>query len=130
MFNNNKKTPIKHDEIDTVIGAGTRFEGKVEATGIVRIDGVFVGEIATKGDIIIGDSGNAQGKLIAKNMIVAGVSQATLTCEGKLEVKASGKVYGDVQVDSITIEEGAIFQGNCQMRQKENKNNKEVVDGK
>ena len=111
----NKKTQ-KVDEIDTVIGLGTKFEGNIEATGIVRIDGSYIGNIATKGDLIIGEDGKVDGEVKARNIIVAGTSQAKLNCEGKLEIRETGKVMGDVEVGSIIIEDKAVFAGNCIMR--------------
>lgn len=118
MFKN-KKTQINVDDIDTVIGPGTVFEGNVKAIGVIRVDGSFNGEMVTQGDIIIGEKGNVEGILNARNMIVAGNSKAKLYCEGKLEVKSTGRIIGDVVVDSIVIEDGAIFKGHCQMKREE-----------
>ncbi len=115
MFKN-KNQKVNVDDIDTVIGPGTNFEGNIQAVGIIRIDGIFNGEMTTQGDIIIGERGNVKGTLIARNMIVAGVSYATLDCKGKLEIKASGKVKGDISVESIVIEDGADFTGKCTMK--------------
>lgn len=120
MFSgSNKKTAQKIDEIDTVIGPGTSFEGNVNATGIVRIDGVFRGEITTKGDIIVGEQGKVSGSLSSNNMIIAGNSDAALMCSGKLEIRATGKVVGDIEVDSIIIEDKALFNGQCKMKNSE-----------
>lgn len=117
----NDKKAQKIDEIDTVIGPGTKLEGKIEATGIVRVDGSFEGDIITQGDIIIGEKGSVQGQIKAKNMIVAGTSLAKIKCQGKLEIRSTGKVVGDVIINDIIIEEKAIFEGQCLMRSKEEK---------
>lgn len=114
MFNNKK--PQKIDEIDTIIGPGTKFEGNIEAIGIVRVDGSFKGNIITKGDVIIGDNGNVVGTVSARNMVVAGITNANINCSEKLEIKSQGKLNGDIEVKSIIIEENAIFNGKCLMR--------------
>lgn len=114
--NNNKKPAQKVDEIDTVVGPGTKFEGNINATGIVRVDGVFSGEINTQGDIIVGEQGEVSGNLSSNNMIIAGVSNAKLVCNGKLEIRSSAKVIGDVEIDSIIIEDKAVFNGQCKMK--------------
>jgi len=117
LFSNNKKTqPQKIDEIDTVIGPGTKFEGEIKATGIVRIDGLFNGDIYTKGDIIIGDHGETNGTMTSRNMIIAGKTNSKLKCEEKLEIRSTGKVIGDVEVNNIVIEENAVFKGQCVMK--------------
>ncbi len=126
MFSNNKKPQVqKVDEIDTVIGPGTKFEGEIKAIGIVRIDGVFSGEISTQGDIIVGDQGEANGNLSSNNMIIAGKSNAKLKCKEKLEIRSSGTVIGDVEVKNIVIEENAVFKGQCVMENEDTANNKE-----
>jgi len=126
LFSNKKTQRV--DEVDTVIGMGTKFEGKIEATGIVRIDGKFTGEITTQGDIIIGENGNVGGQLNARNMIVAGESHASLNCAGRLQIKTTGKVYGDVEIDNIIIEEKAVFLGHCVMRSAETTEEKEKLN--
>lgn len=114
MFNNKKIQKI--DEIDTIIGPGTKFVGNIEAIGIVRVDGEFRGNIVTKGDVIIGDNGILEGDVSARNMVVAGNSGANINCSEKLQIKADGKVSGDIVVKSIIIEENAVFNGKCSMR--------------
>jgi len=114
MFNNKK--PQKIDEIDTIVGPGTKFEGNIEAIGIVRVDGAFYGNITTKGDVIIGDNGKVEGTVTARNMVVAGVTNANINCLEKLEIRSQGKVNGDISVKNIIIEEKAIFNGKCSMK--------------
>jgi len=126
MFNNKKTQKI--DQIDTVVGPGTKFQGNIEAIGIVRVDGFFNGGIVTQGDIIVGENGDVEGKLKARNIIIAGTSKANLICEAKLHIKSNGKVIGDVEVDSIVIEEKAVFQGQCLMRSEEKNQTEEVVN--
>lgn len=123
-----KKPKINIDDIDTVIGPGTKFEGNIEAIGIVRIDGLFNGNMSTQGDIIVGEDGQIQGNLKARNIIIAGKSQAKLICDEKLEIKTNGKVIGDVEVGSIIIEDGAVFKGQCLMKYDEPNVNKEAVN--
>lgn len=123
MFNNNNKNQ-KVDEIDTVIGPDTKLEGKIEAIGIVRVDGRFHGEIITQGDIIIGENGEVEGKLNAKTVIVAGFLKANPLNVGKLVIRTTGKVIGDVEVSHIVIEENAVFEGNCSMNYNKDNNTK------
>lgn len=116
MFNN--KNQQKIDGIDTIIGPGTKFEGNIEAIGIVRVDGEFNGDIVTKGDVIVGDKGKVDGNISARNMVVSGNSSANINCYEKLEIRSQGHVNGDITVKSIIIEENAIFNGKCTMRSK------------
>lgn len=110
-----KREPQSYDEIETIIGAGTVFQGTITAKGTVRIDGGLKGDIVTKGDVVIGDSGKIEGNLEARNVIIAGEMQGNIGATGKLEVASSGRITGDLRVKSLVIDDGAIFQGNCRM---------------
>lgn len=110
-----KRETQSYDEIETIIGAGTVFQGTIRATGSVRIDGGLKGDVITKGDVVIGDSGRIEGNLEARNVLVAGQMQGNIGATGKLEIAASGRITGDLRVKSLVIDDGALFQGNCQM---------------
>ena len=127
MFNS-KKNKVKIDEIDTVIGPGSHFRGDLEATGIVRVDGSYYGKISSKGDVIIGEEGNLQGEIVARNVMIAGNVEALVTCTHKLEIKASGKLIGNCTVNSIEIDEGAVFKGQCEMISSDKTKDREMVN--
>jgi cytoskeletal protein CcmA (bactofilin family) len=110
-----KREAQSYDEIETIIGAGTVFQGTITANGTVRIDGGLKGDVVTKGDVVIGDSGKIEGNLEARNVIIAGQMQGNVGATGKLEVAASGRITGDLRVKSLVIDDGAVFQGNCRM---------------
>ncbi|NLC77513.1 MAG: polymer-forming cytoskeletal protein [Clostridia bacterium] len=110
-----KRESQSYDQIDTVIGAGTVFQGTIHANGTIRIDGGLKGDVITKGDIIVGDSGKIEGNLEARNILIAGQIQGNVGTTGKLEVAASGRIMGDLTVGSLVIDDGAVFQGHCRM---------------
>jgi cytoskeletal protein CcmA (bactofilin family) len=39
----------------------------------------------------------------------------TLYASQKVEIHATGKFYGDIHAPALIIEEGAIFEGKCEM---------------
>lgn len=102
--------------VDTYIGKDTAVEGSLKSHGTVRIDGSFVGEIETEGDVIVGEGGLLRASGVkAKNVTVAGECYGNLKVQGRLEIVASGKVLGDVFAGALVIEDGAVFHGNCEM---------------
>ncbi|MCA9698005.1 MAG: polymer-forming cytoskeletal protein, partial [Myxococcales bacterium] len=48
------------EDITTILGKGSSFEGKLTFEGTVRIDGRFSGEIRTEGTLIIGETAEVQ----------------------------------------------------------------------
>ena len=50
-------------------------------------------------------SGNLSGQL-----------QGNIVANERIEIKAPGKVYGNIQAPKVIIEEGVLFEGNCKMQ--------------
>jgi cytoskeletal protein CcmA (bactofilin family) len=114
MFNNQKKL---HDRprIDTIIGPSSNIEGKISATGTVRIDGKYTGDIFTDEDVLIGENGVLNGNINARNVSISGKVDGNVFCKGLLEIFPSGHLDGDIEVSKISISDGAIYKGNCNM---------------
>jgi cytoskeletal protein CcmA (bactofilin family) len=48
-------------------------------------------------------------------MSVAGEVRGNIQLSGRLEIFSSGKVFGEITVSSLAIEEGGVFRGKCDM---------------
>jgi len=116
MFGN-KKNPGMSEQMETLIGPGTAVKGSLSASGALRIDGHVEGEITTTADIIVGETGRVTATIAAKNAIVAGCVTGNMDIGDKLELMPTAKIIGDLKVGSLIIGEGAVFKGNCEMRQ-------------
>jgi len=103
------------DEISAFLGKGTEFEGKLTFEGTVQIDGKFSGEISTQGTLIIGESAKVQAEINAKSIIINGEVKGNLSASSRLEIHAPGKLLGNIKTPVLVIDEGVIFEGNCQM---------------
>jgi cytoskeletal protein CcmA (bactofilin family) len=112
-----KKNLAMSDQMETLIGPSTSIKGSLTSNGALRIDGQFEGDITTTADIIIGESGRVTATIDAKNAIVAGAVTGNMDIGDKLELMPTAKIIGDLKVGSLIIGEGAIFKGNCEMRQ-------------
>jgi cytoskeletal protein CcmA (bactofilin family) len=113
MFGKKEKTNI--NKVDTLIGKDSTFRGDLRASGTVRIEGYFQGEINSQGDVIITESGKVEAAIKARNIFIAGFLQGDVEAIGKVDMSATGQLYGNIKVAGISLEEGALFNGNCQM---------------
>lgn len=107
--------PVAYDKVDTLIGKDTLFQGQINATGTVRVDGEFKGEIKTKGDLVVGEAGKIEAAIEARNVLIGGTIKGNIVALGKVDIAPTGKLYGDMRVRNLMIEEGAVFKGNCIM---------------
>ncbi len=115
------------DEIKAFLGTGTEFDGKLSFSGAVRLDGRFKGEIFSEGTLILGETALVESDIRASHIIISGEVHGNIIAERKLELRAPGKVIGNVQAPTLTIEEGVIFEGNCRMERQGKDADKKVA---
>lgn len=112
-----KKTATFAGEIETIIGKDTVMKGSIGGQGNIRIDGQFEGEINTTGNITVGDGAVVRAQVKARNAHIAGRIDGNMEISEKLELLATGQLYGDLTAGVLSIAEGAIFRGACGMNQ-------------
>lgn len=112
-----KKSEAFTDQVETLIGQTTTVKGSLTSSGALRIDGQFEGDLATTADLIVGEAGKVKATVSAKNAMIAGAVTGNMDINDKLELLPSAKVVGDLKVGTLIIGEGAVFKGNCEMRQ-------------
>jgi len=112
-----KKTTT--DTIGAFLGSNSEFEGGLTFQGTIRIDGRYKGNISVDGTLIAGPTGKVEAEINASKMIINGEVTGNMTAEKNIEVHASGKVYGNLVARTVTIHEGAVFQGHCHSGEKQ-----------
>ena len=105
------------ERVTSVLGPGITWKGDLQGSGGIRIEGSFEGTVAIKGLVVIGQSGRVNTETLKANtVIVAGFVQGNIEAE-KLEIRATGHVWGDVKVVKFTTEEGAFLRGTVTMEE-------------
>ena len=103
------------EEITTILGKGSTFEGKLTFEGTVRIDGRFAGEIQTDGTLIVGGSAQVEANIHAARVIIEGDVRGDVRAGESLAIQAPAKVRGNLTTPDLKIESGAFFEGQCKM---------------
>ena len=97
------------------MGPGIVWKGDLSGSGGVRIEGAFEGEIALRGLLVIGASGRVTCPHLRANVvIVAGAVRGNITAQ-KVEIRSTGRVWGDVVTAAFATEEGAFLRGQIRM---------------
>lgn len=118
MVFNNQKTKQTKDKssYSTIIGKGVSLEGgTIKGAGNVCVNGYFVGDVNIEGNIIINDSGAVYGDIVADKAIIAGNCKGNTITAASLHLAATAVVESTLLSNSITIDEGAAFNGVCKM---------------
>ncbi len=110
-----RKNTSFRDGVDTLIGGNTTFTGNIDADGTVRIDGRLIGDVKVTGDCYIGNDAVIQGNIEASNVNLSGTVEGNILAKGILKILSTAKLYGNIKINSFIADEGALFQGKCEM---------------
>jgi cytoskeletal protein CcmA (bactofilin family) len=98
-----------------IISEGTSIKGDINASGDTRIDGELVGNITSKGKLVVGPKGKITGEIRCNNVEVSGFIKGKVNSSELLIMKASSKIEGDIIAGKLSVEPGAVFTGSCAM---------------
>ena len=100
-----------------IIAEGTVFEGTLQAQSDVRVSGRIIGKLKVQGRAVVAPEGAIEGEVAATNATIAGTVQGDLMIEERLMLSSTARVEGTIKTGRLIVEEGAIFNGECQMGQ-------------
>lgn len=109
------------------LGKGTRLSGKVSFEGTARIEGQIEGEIVANDTLLIGESALVNAQITGATIVIHGKVTGDITASKKLEIRAPGRLYGNVTTPSLVIEEGVVFEGHCSMGATEARGDRKVT---
>ena len=92
-------------------GSGLLIEGNITGNGDLHLDGTVRGDVKV-GHLIVGESGNIEGKVEAETIEVRGRVVGSITGK-QIKLQATAYVEGDITHDQLAIDVGAFFQGRC-----------------
>jgi cytoskeletal protein CcmA (bactofilin family) len=100
---------------ETVVGTSVKLKGNLKSDGDITVDGSVNGEIKTKGTVTIGPNANIIANVHAKNINVSGTVQGNVVATDRLSISESGRVYGDIAANILSVSAGALFSGKSTM---------------
>lgn len=98
-----------------IITVGTLVKGDITASGDFRLDGTLEGNIQLNGKLVVGDSGVVTGNVMCQNANIIGTVNGNLSVKELLSLHTTARVRGDILINKLSIEPGAVFTGKCRM---------------
>ena len=123
-----KETPLEKSDIKAFLGPGSTFEGKLVFSEIVRLDGVFRGEITSQDTLIVGQTGELHAEVNVGTLILSGRLVGNVNAVSRVELRAPAVVEGNLVTPVLTMEEGVKLNGNLQMSKPEPRGEKSKKD--
>ena len=108
-------------DIKAYLGEDTVFSGTLSFNGVVRIDGKMDGEVNTDDTLIVGENGVLEADINAGTVICRGKIKGTIQASKRIEIHTNSEVVGNISAPALLVENGAIFDGNCDMTGNEGK---------
>src|SRR2546428_7669528 len=115
MFEREKGQADESGGRTAFLGKGSRVAGKLAFEGAARIEGHVEGEIAAQDTLTIGESAVINAQITGTSVVVHGKVTGDITARRRLEIRAPGRVCGNISTPSLVIHEGVVFEGQCTM---------------
>jgi len=103
--------------VTSILGENTSLKGELTGKGGIRIEGLFEGKIDLEGLIIVGQKGRVESDLIKADTVIVGGSVRSDIQAKRVEIRRTGRVWGDVSTVRFSTEEGAYLRGKIQMEE-------------
>lgn len=104
------------NNLKSALSKGTIIEGTFSFDSPVCIDGTLVGEVQSTSTLIVGPNATVSATIEVGSLIVLGSVSGPVVAVELVEVKAGGRLEGDVVTKRIAIEDGGYFLGHCRQR--------------
>jgi cytoskeletal protein CcmA (bactofilin family) len=108
------------EKLKSFLGTESEVKGEFVAKGILRVDGRVIGKIEAD-QVILSQTAFMQGDILAKCIIVDGKVEGNLRAADRLEIRAAGKVKGEIFTQKLLVEDGAEFNGRIEMNTADSK---------
>ncbi|MDD4271248.1 MAG: polymer-forming cytoskeletal protein [Patescibacteria group bacterium] len=114
MFNKQDQGEVFND-FETVIGPSVKVKGDFNGQGNIIVEGMVDGSLKTNGNLEVGKTAKITANVEAKEAKIGGQVAGNVKIKGFLEITATAKISGDIETSGLSIERGAVFNGNCLM---------------
>ena len=102
---------------DASLGVGSKIVGRLNFEGAAEIGGEVEGEIVSEGRLTISETAKIKARIQGTEIIVKGTIEGDVIATKKLALLRPARVSGNISSATISIEEGVLFEGSCEMIQ-------------
>jgi len=99
----------------SVFGPTLRFKGELKAQEDIKIEGRIEGTIHHQQRVVVGAKGEVVAAVNAASIDVDGKVQGDMVARKSVKVSQSAIVRGNIRAPSVSITEGANFNGGVTM---------------
>lgn len=103
-------------ETRTRLCEGVEITGEVKFTDAMKVETKISGRVVSdSGSLVVGEKGHLQATIEVGSVEVLGTVEGTIMAKYKVQIRAGGRVTGDIFTADLNIEHGAYFEGKCRV---------------
>lgn len=101
---------------ESLVAREDTFEGQLNTTRGVRIMGTVRGGVESQQYVHIEENAHVEADITAEEVVIAGEYSGKLTCRQRVEIRATGRVSGQIDTQKLLLHEGGYFDGELHMQ--------------
>ena len=121
MFQLDKTENKTSSKTSSILGPELEIHGDVIVSGSLLIYGKIFGNIKSNGAVRTATGSEVKGIIIAKEVTIGGKVEGDIEAVKKVTLGDTSILTGNLNASTLTIEEGAKFEGVCNMKDKSSK---------
>jgi cytoskeletal protein CcmA (bactofilin family) len=125
MFNKDSKLE-KFKDAETVIGSSIKVKGNFQGQGSIIIEGALEGSLKTDANLFIGNQAKVVANIESKDAIITGEVRGNIKAKNYLAIGSTARIFGDIQYGEISIEKGAVINGQLLILSEEHRKNEKM----
>jgi len=118
----------KNNNMSSILGPEIEVNGDLKINGDILIYGAVLGNVECKGKVHTSKGSLVNGNVNAKSAYINGKIEGNLIVQDKVVLAKFSQLKGDLVSSTLTIEEGARFDGVCNMQNKSTSVNKQKLN--
>ncbi len=104
------------EELNGFIDEGSEVLGELRFRNTFRIDGRVKGRIVSENNLIVGETGEVEAEIDCGVVSIRGKVVGQVRARQRIELLTGAQVFGTLSTPKLSVEEGALFQGDCDMK--------------
>ena len=103
------------EELNGFMDEGTEFLGELRFRHTFRVDGRLRGRIVSDNTLVVGESARVEADIDCGVVSIRGLVVGRVQGRQRIELLAGARVQGTLVAPKLVIEDGAVFEGDCEM---------------
>lgn len=106
---------VASEGLNGFMDEGTELQGELRFRDTFRVDGRLKGRIVSDHTLIVGESAHVDAEIDCGVVSIRGTVSGRVQGRQRIELLAGSRVLANLVSPCLVIEEGAFFQGQCDM---------------